>query len=201
MERQTSIGKRHRLLTIATDQFLARGYAAVSVDELVKSAGQSKTNVYSWFGGKEALFLASVHKLLDNVLIPLAGNDLAKLPLEEGLRQLSETVLAIVLSKEALALHRLVVAEAPTFPEIARAWVAAGPERTYGYCADFIVAHQAAGRLRAPDPKRAAIFLHDMLTGDLEHRMLIGQCSRPNKKARNELIDAVLDVFMRAYAT
>jgi len=200
MGRSDSNAKREHLLDIAAERFLASGFSAVSVDELVASAGQSKTNVYSWFGGKEGLFLATIDRLLDAMLVPLIDNRFALLPLSEGLRVLADAVLTIVLGKDALALHRLIIAESQAFPAIGRAWVVAGPERTYRFCADFIAAHQQAGRLRLADPNRAAVFFHDMLTGDLEHRILVGERTMPDAAERDRLIDAVIDVFTRGYA-
>ena len=200
MGRSDSNAKREYLLDIAAERFLASGFSAVSVDELVASAGQSKTNVYSWFGGKEGLFLATIDRLLDAMLVPLIDNGFASLPLSEGLRVLADAVLTIVLGKDALALHRLIIAESQAFPAIGRAWVVAGPERTYRFCADFIAAHQQAGRLRLADPNRAAVFFHDMLTGDLEHRILVGERTMPDAAERDRLIDAVIDVFTRGYA-
>ena len=200
MGRSDSNAKREHLLDIAAERFLASGFSAVSVDELVASAGQSKTNVYSWFGGKEGLFLATIDRLLDAMLVPLIDNGFASLPLSEGLRVLADAVLTIVLGKDALALHRLIIAESQAFPAIGRAWVVAGPERTYRFCADFIAAHQQAGRLRLADPNRAAVFFHDMLTGDLEHRILVGERTMPDAAERDRLIDAVIDVFTRGYA-
>ncbi|MDB5833807.1 MAG: transcriptional regulator TetR/acrR family [Caballeronia sp.] len=200
MGRTDSNAKRELLLGIAAERFLASGFSAVSVDELVASAGQSKTNVYSWFGGKEGLFLATIDRLLDAMLVPLMDNRFALLPLSEGLRVLADAVLTIVLGKDALALHRLIIAESQAFPAIGRAWVVAGPERTYRFCADFVEAHQQAGRLRLADPNRAAVFFHDMLTGDLEHRILVGERTMPDAAERDRLIDAVIDVFTRGYA-
>jgi TetR/AcrR family transcriptional repressor of mexJK operon len=200
MGRSDSNAKREHLLGIAAERFLASGFSAVSVDELVASAGQSKTNVYSWFGGKEGLFLATIDRLLDSMLFPLIDNRFASLPLSEGLRVLADAVLTIVLGKDALALHRLIIAESQAFPAIGRAWVVAGPERTYRFCADFIAVHQQAGRLRLADPNRAAVFFHDMLTGDLEHRILVGERAMPDAAERDRLIDAVIDVFTRGYA-
>jgi AcrR family transcriptional regulator len=200
MGRSDSNAKREHLLDIAAERFLASGFSAVSVDELVASAGQSKTNVYSWFGGKEGLFLATIDRLLDAMLVPLIDNGFALLPLSEGLRVLADAVLTIVLGKDALALHRLIIAESQAFPAIGRAWVVAGPERTYRFCSDFIAAHQQAGRLRLADPNRAAVFFHDMLTGDLEHRILVGERTMPDAAERDRLIDAVIDVFTRGYA-
>ncbi|MEA3110905.1 MAG: TetR/AcrR family transcriptional regulator, mexJK operon transcriptional repressor [Caballeronia sp.] len=200
MARSDSNAKREHLLDIAAERFLASGFAAVSVDELVASAGQSKTNVYSWFGGKEGLFLATVDRLLGAMLVPLIDNRFASLPLNEGLRVLADAVLTIVLGKDALALHRLIIAESQAFPAIGRAWVVAGPERTYRFCADFIEAHQQAGQLRLADPNRAAVFFHDMLTGDLEHRILVGERTMPDATERDQLIDGVIEVFTRGYA-
>src|SRR5471030_1019419 len=109
MGRSDSNAKREHLLDIAAERFLASGFSAVSVDELVASAGQSKTNVYSWFGGKEGLFLATIDRLLDSMVVPLVDNGFASLPLSEGLHALAEAVLKIVLGKNALALHRLII--------------------------------------------------------------------------------------------
>ena len=200
MGRSDTNAKRGHLLDIAADRFLASGFSAVSVDELVASAGQSKTNVYSWFGGKEGLFLATIDRLLDSMVVPLVDNGFASLPLSEGLHALAEAVLKIVLGKNALALHRLIIGESQAFPAIGRAWVVAGPERTYAFCADFMAVHQRAGRLRPADPRRAAVFFHDMLTGDLEHRILVGERTMPGAAERRKLIDAVIDVFTRGYA-
>jgi TetR/AcrR family transcriptional regulator, mexJK operon transcriptional repressor len=200
MRRPSSEVKREHLLDIAAERFLARGFAAVSIDELVAAAGQSKTNVYSWFGGKEGLFLAAVDKLLETLLVPLVDNDFAKLPLGHGLHALAETVLDIVLRSDALALHRLIVSEAPSFPDIARAWMNAGPERTYALCADFILTHQKAGRLRDTDARLAAMFFIEMLTGDFERRMLVGERTKPARAERKMLVNAVADLFVRSYA-
>lgn len=200
MGRSDTNAKRDHLLDIAAERFLASGFSAVSVDELVASAGQSKTNVYSWFGGKEGLFLATIDRLLDSMVVPLVDNGFASLPLSEGLHALGEAVLKIVLGKNALALHRLIIGESQAFPAIGRAWVVAGPERTYAFCADFMAVHQQAGRLRPADPRRAAVFFHDMLTGDLEHRILVGERTMPGAAERKKLIDAVIDVFTRGYA-
>ncbi|MFL9913432.1 TetR/AcrR family transcriptional regulator [Paraburkholderia sp. RL17-337-BIB-A] len=200
MRRPSSEAKREHLLDIAAERFLARGFAAVSIDELVATAGQSKTNVYSWFGGKEGLFLAAVDRLLEALLVPLVDNDFAKLPLGDGVHALAETVLDIVLRSDALALHRLIVSEAPSFPNIARAWMNAGPERTYALCADFILAHQKAGRLRKTDAGLTAMFFVEMLIGDLERRMLIGERTKLARAERRTLVKAVADLFVHSYA-
>ncbi len=40
--------------------FLERGYDSVTVDDIVREVGGSKGSVYSFYGGKEGLFLAAI---------------------------------------------------------------------------------------------------------------------------------------------
>ena len=51
-----SEAKREELLRVATELFLEQGYSCVSVNAIVKRAGGTKTNIYTYFGGKEGLF-------------------------------------------------------------------------------------------------------------------------------------------------
>ncbi|MEA3094272.1 MAG: hypothetical protein QOJ04_5614, partial [Caballeronia sp.] len=39
-----------------------------------------------------------------------------------------------------------------------------------------------------------------MLTGDLEHRILVGERTMPDATERDQLIDGVIEVFTRGYA-
>ena len=43
---------------IFTEPFLERGYDGVSVDDVMREVGGSKTNVYSFYGGKDRPFFA-----------------------------------------------------------------------------------------------------------------------------------------------
>lgn len=199
MTRPSTKAKREHLLDIASGRFLTSGFSAVSVDELVAAANQSKTNVYSWFGGKEGLFLAAVEKMLSEMFVPLANNEFAQLPLEDGLRRLAESILTIVLSKKAVALHRLIVSEATSFPVIAHEWIKAGPERTCRYCSEFIIEHQRAGTLKAGDAQRAGTFLHDMLTGEVSRRMLTGVAMAIEEEDREMLITDTIAAFLHGF--
>ena len=191
--------KREILLSIAAELFLAQGYAAVSVDEIIQKASQSKTNVYSWFGGKSGLFLATVDKLCAEVLAPLATLNCAGAPLRQGLCEIAEILLTAIATKRAVALHRLVVAEAVAFPKIAEKWNSDGPERVYQILAHFIEWHQRAGNLTVEDPMLLARQLYNLLTGDLERRLLLGLTRQLSKKKLIELITPSVDMFLNRY--
>nr|WP_255607529.1 TetR/AcrR family transcriptional regulator [Ancylobacter sp. Lp-2] len=154
--------------------FVARGYAGVSLDEIVQAAGGSKTNIYAFYGGKEGLFVAAIEDALGEVLRPLTGADTRGLALEEGLTRLGRALLDALLTPEALALHRTLIGETGRFPRLGAAWYAAGPATSQRVLARFIAeaggqgAEEAGGREAA----RLARLFHDMVAGDLQHRAL-----------------------------
>ncbi|MCV7433130.1 TetR/AcrR family transcriptional regulator [Mycolicibacterium bacteremicum] len=69
---------RAELLLAARSRFLARGYAATSLDDIADDAGFSKGAVYSNFGSKPNLcreVLASIHREKLGEMSRLAGTD------------------------------------------------------------------------------------------------------------------------------
>ena len=52
--------KSEQIRSTATELFLKRGFDGVSVDEIVRAVGVSKTNIYNHFCIKEGLFVAIV---------------------------------------------------------------------------------------------------------------------------------------------
>src|ERR1700722_10190325 len=93
----------------ASEMFLERGYDGVSVDDIVREVGGSKTNVYSFYGGKDGLFLAVMDAILQDVALPLKRLTLGGLSLEAGLQKFARTLLAVLLEERHLAFQRLVI--------------------------------------------------------------------------------------------
>lgn len=107
------------ILDIATGLFLAQGYGATSIEEVASECGISKRTFYHRFDHKKALFSAVAHRLIRRVR-PESMPDLFKgKTLEAILLRLTQAILAAVLTPEALALHRIILAEATRFPELA----------------------------------------------------------------------------------
>ncbi|HEY2757261.1 MAG TPA: TetR/AcrR family transcriptional regulator [Pseudolabrys sp.] len=187
--------KREQILRAAADLLLERGYAGVSVDEVVARAGGSKTNVYTYFGGKDGLFAAVMQRFCDEIVGPLKAIDVRGLSLRDALIRIGATFLGVLLERRALEVHRLAVAEAHRHPDAARAFFNAAPEETYAAIAKLVAAQQAEGRLRAGDPRRfAAIFL-DSLTGDAQLRALTGMATI-DADQRARLIETAADIFL-----
>ena len=108
-----------RILQIATTRLLRDGFAATSLEGVANEAGVSKRTLYTRFPDKGVLALAVVRRLVEGWL---PGFDaLLEGPLEVALLAAARRIVAVALTPDALALHRLVVAEAARFPALALA--------------------------------------------------------------------------------
>jgi AcrR family transcriptional regulator len=189
--------KAEQIHATATELFLRYGYDGVSVDEIVRIVGGSKSNVYNHFGGKEGLFVAIVERLTEDLVATFATIDLSNVSVEKGLRSLALTLLGILLQEKHLALHRLVIAEAARFPDLGRAWFESGPEMSRRIIARFIELQQRAGRLRRCDPHEAATLFHDMISFDLLTRAIVGD--RPSDNDIRQRIEATIKAFLHGF--
>jgi AcrR family transcriptional regulator len=144
-----------RIVAAATQLFLERGFGATSVEAVTEACGISKRTFYHRFRDKPDLFRAVVRGLVDRWMRPLATETAEAGPIEETLERTGRQFLAAALSPVALNLYRILVAEAPRFPELAlilNESAAAGLDRIAG----LIGREVAAGRLVVDDPRFAA---------------------------------------------
>ncbi|HXQ52886.1 MAG TPA: TetR/AcrR family transcriptional regulator [Stellaceae bacterium] len=109
-----------RIIAVATGQFLGHGFGATSIEGVAIAAGISKRTFYHRFRDKPGLFRAVVRRLIAQWSTPFEAQLLEPAPLEATLTRVAKQVLAAALSPEALALYRLLLAEAPRFPELAK---------------------------------------------------------------------------------
>ena len=60
--------REQQIVTIATAQFAARGYANASIVQIAHAAGISKPLLYQYFGSKDGLYLACLHDVAGTLL-------------------------------------------------------------------------------------------------------------------------------------
>lgn len=167
--------RRDQILESATRLFLEQGYDAVSVDEIIRVVGGSKTNLYKQFGGKEGLFEEVIRGLTADFLSPLRALDVSSLNAADGLRVMGATLMRALLDERHVAFQRLVLAVSGQFPALTRIWFDSGPQSSRAVIAGFIVGRQAAGEIRPADPQEIAVFFHDMIVTDPIYKALMGQ--------------------------
>jgi len=145
-----------RILDVATALFLGDGFGATSIEAVARYAGISKRTFYHRFRGKEVLFEAVVRRLIERWTPPLDATLFEGSSLADTLRRAGEYMLGVALTPEALALHRVVIAEATRFPGLARILHELGAATGIERIARVLEPRIASGELRAMDPQFAA---------------------------------------------
>lgn len=162
-----------KILDAARDLFFTQGYGATSVEAIVGRAQISKRTFYHRFKDKADVFQAVVHHVIGKLRPPDVEGLFEGKSCEALLRQLGVLILRASLTPEALALHRLILAEASRFPELALAANAQGARQEAVQRIAGLLQHEVkAGRLKIDKPAFAAEqFLH-MLTAAPQRRAL-----------------------------
>jgi len=174
-----------RILDVATQQFLGHGYGATSIESVARRAGVSKRTFYHRFENKPALFAAVVHRIIDRLRPPANTPLLDGAALEPILQGLASLILRAALSPNAIALHRLIVAESARFPNLAAALAEEGSTaEAIGLIAGLLDRETRAGNIALADPVFAAQqFLHMVIALPQRRALGLGPAMTPTEIA------------------
>lgn len=188
-----------RFLEAATQVFLEKGYRHARLSEIVSRAGGSLATLYRAFGDKEGLAHAIIERQAEKFTLVFLDPALSALPPEEGLHLLAQRFVDTMVSVESQVLHRTIIGEGHSFPEL-RDWYfehAIGP--TNHIMAGYLQQQEAAGRLVLPQGHElAAIQLAMLMVGDLVLRMASGQLAQVDPAAAGASAHAGVDLFLRS---
>ena len=193
--RQLSPEKAKAILNGAMQEFLARGYAATSMDRVAAAAGVSKATVYSHFKDKEGLFIGLIRYMREEkfnaIFGPLESHAMDGKP-EEVLKRIALGMLnAITSDPMALAFMRLVMAESERFPELAKAFITQTPANSLRLIGRYLEGHPD---LNLPDPEVSArIFIGTLIHYVLFQELLLGKEVMPMEKER--LVDGLVHML------
>lgn len=115
-----------KIVKCATRLFEERGYANVTLADIVAHSGGSLTTVYKWFGNKEELFLGVLSVHIREVFENLCQFKFSGATIEDDLTALIETVA----NKAPLRLMRVALAESGMFARLRSEGLRAIEERT-----------------------------------------------------------------------
>ena len=163
--------RREEILDAAVLLFLEHGYGGVSLDRIAAAAKVTKRTIYAYVGDKTDVFSAAVARLNREVLPEAAPADLESLAV-----RLVRTLHADV----AVALHRMVIAEAHQFPDLATTFYVAGPRHYIDALAGLV-----------PCPEE----LFALLLGEPHRRRLLGLDPAPTADQAAEHAHGVLDLL------
>jgi len=190
--------RRKAIIEAAYSLFIEKGYASVSVDEIIGVSKGSKSSLYKFFGNKEGILKAVVESLADDMLREIHLEFPSGKTPRETLNRIGMVLVDLALSDNAINQHRHAVAHAKAFPDVAKLWYESGPKRTFDGIAGFLEKENAAGRLRIADPYRAALFFGGMIIFHENMRQLV--ClPRAKRSELKEMVSEAVEVFLAAY--
>ena len=146
--------KRSSIIAAATELFTADGYGSTSLARIAEAADVSTATLFKQFPTKADLFEAIVTDFWGRRAAPV--RPLSPEDPRSGLTTLGRQYAAVLLRPGMAGLHRMVIAEAPRFPELARIQFDLGKEPFFERVHGYLAAADERGTLRVPNPTIAA---------------------------------------------
>lgn len=197
--RPKDLEKRAAILEAAKRLFPQHGFEGTSMDAVAAEAGVSKLTVYSHFGGKEALFIETVHCKCDGMMTSALFEVDPHAPVRGQLLGVARAFFEMMMSGEALGMHRTLVASSRQSPKLAKLFWEAGPVQVQAALAAMLKKEVDARQLDIADTRRAASQFFALLKGEHHARMLFG-CGQPSQAETEAHLEATVEMFLRAYS-
>lgn len=200
-ERLSPDARRQAIMHAAKGLFLTKGYAATPLEEVVAISGGSLSTVYQLFGNKQGLWEAIIAEVCDQVTAPLQDAMTHHGELRAALKAFAARLDALERSGKPANVLRLILAEGGKYPELARTLFSTGPDTAHQIIADYLDSQVAAGLLVIEDTAFATEQFVSLVCGDTMLRHACGVMPDLAPEAIDRRLDAVIDMFMRAYGS
>src|ERR1041385_5271014 len=149
-----------QIVDAALDVFAERGLAGARLDDIARQAGVAKGTIYSYFPNKEALFQAVVrHTVVSQIESGERDFESARTSAAESLERHMRRHWQFIRSPKFAPLFRLIHAELPKYPDLARFYGEEVVTRGHRLLASIIRRGIDGGEFRDVDPFVAARML------------------------------------------
>lgn len=191
--------KFDQVLAGARQVFMADGFEGASVDDIARVAGVSKATLYSYFPDKRQLFMevaTTECNLMADRTLELVGEDE---PAKEVLSIAATQLVGFMLSDFSQQCFRICVAERDRFPELGRAFYAAGPEMGHRRLAEYLCIAIEKGELVIDNVDIAAEQFAELCKVKLWTRAVFGIQDSFTSDEIEEIAQYAVEMFMARY--
>lgn len=193
--------KFRQVLEGAREVFMRDGFEGASVDDIARSAGVSKATLYSYFPDKRQLFM----EMAQTECLVMADNAMDMIddtrPPREVLTIAASQIVPLLLSEFSQAMFRICVAERDRFPELARAFYAAGPEMGRHRISEYLETAKARGELSIDDVLMAAEQFSELCKAKLWNLAAFGVQTTFSQAEIDDVVNNAVDTFLARYGT
>ena len=172
---------RAAVVESARTLFLQQGYAGTTMEEIAALAGVTKRTMYNNFADKEALFLQIVEDAMSYAAAFAKGlpeefsADASHANIAATLDDLARRMALAILRPEVIALRRLLIREAGSFPLLGGEYFERAPGQVMEALALEFARLRRAGVLSVSDTRRAAAQFAYLVVGPpLDRAVLTG---------------------------
>jgi len=190
--------KKLAVLKAALRLFLEQGFGATSMDAIAREAGVSKATLYAHVKSKEELFAAITATCAEQLLAAHTAFE-HESDIRAALLRFGREHVALLLSPEGAAMYRIVIAEAPRFPELGQAFYEHGPAIRLRALVEYLQKADAAGVLSVDNASLAAGEFVGMLGGTVHLRTMLGHADEISAAEQATLVEHAVDTFLRSY--
>lgn len=193
--------KELAVLTAARKVFLEHGFSAATTDMIQRAAGVSKATMYACFPNKEALFVAVIEHQCASMTATYRAMHVSPGNITKTLTDLGMSCLDIVLSPDSLALNRVVMAEAPRFPELGRRFYLAGPKVVTAMVAERLREATEIGEINVQSigVEAAATLFLSMIRAQAQMECLTHPDTRPSAAQKDYWAQIAVTTFLAAF--
>lgn len=185
-----------KFIDAATEVFAEKGYQHARLSDVVARAGGSMATLYRAFGDKEGLAHAIIERRLNDLVQHLQALDLSGQTPEEALRLAAERIVESLATPDSRVLHRIVVGEGQSFPQLRDWFFDHAVATVQGKLAAYFKQEAGAGRLRMASPELAANQFFMMLFGDWVIRISCGNLYETDAAALRAHAMQAVDLFL-----
>lgn len=188
--------KRHeKLLEVALDMFLERGFDETTMEDIATAARMSKRTVYARYANKDELFIAAVHRARERYTIPLEELQAQESDsLEATLKAIAHRRFQNIAAPVGQKLFRVLTTQAYRFPELSLSTFNQGVGPAFEHLSEVFARFEAKGEIQIGDHKKAAAAFLSMVLGPFVRIITTG--NRVSKRELDESIDFSVRLFL-----
>jgi len=189
--------RREAIIEAARELFTTKGYRKTTLSDIIKEAGGSRETLYSHFQGKLGLFGAIISDWGDHFAGFVLEPKSKATPPREFLTELGTSLMEIWLSPQGREIHRTVLSEGVSSPEIMALWYRGGSEKVLNALSQYVDFQVQAGRLEVRDSMLFARQFQFLLYGEVASPVIAGDSTPIDVTAA---VERTVDLMMRATA-
>jgi TetR/AcrR family transcriptional regulator, mexJK operon transcriptional repressor len=190
------------ILDATLQLYLEKGYAGTNTDEVAAHSSVSKRTIYHHFADKDELVREALKLLIaaaeeqgaESFDVLAESNDL-----DSDLRRFARQHIFDVIQPDVMQVRRRIISEVERFPEIARAWYEAAPNRAKKKLAACFERLCDRGLLRIADTEIAAEQFNWLILSIPMNRAMFDADTIEDTSRHADYADAAVDVFLAAY--